>query len=242
MINDPVFDNLLVTINNPGGIKTFALAYSPYVAPVAAMAINNGPVYEIGALTTVNFTASFVLGRETVTQPADTLITTPAGFTWTTNPQALADSGLVINARTTRPYTAQVTDGTTPSTNTKNAEIAYPIFNGNSPTVLGVGTPIYTTLTKRLILPSSSIAVVFNFNTEYGYFAIPEDYDDSNIIIKDHSGFDVTDDFQVDVISVSSTGLTGGGGLDWTKNYKVYRHKNLTTINDKTYTFLNITE
>lgn len=245
--SDPAYDNIKVTVVQVGEVKDYQLGYDPYVASLAALTIDNGSVREIGALNNVNFTASINDGRDPIVSQE---ITSPITPTWTTDPQSFVDSNLVINTRTTRVYTAQVNDGTTVDTDSKNVEFLFPFFWGSSPNIL-TGAEIYSQLAKKTEVAGNK-NVLFNFTDEYAYFAFPEDYNDTNIQILDGSGFDVTDDFELVLHNqtaptepsqvTSGTSLAGGGGTDWTKNYKVYRTKVKTDISSATYQFLNITE
>lgn len=237
IFSNPDFDNMLIIETLVGSVKNFSLAYAPYVASFAGMSVTNGFVREIGSFESVNFTASFTQGREAVVFQT---ITSPITPVWTTNPQSFVDNGLVINIRTTRTYTSQVDDGTTVDSDSDNVNFLFPIFHGSSATIL-TGAQIYANLTKLVALIGNK-NIAFSFTDEYAYFAFTEDYNDSNIKILDGNGFDVTGAFQVDVISVTSgTSLAGGGGTDWTKNFKVYRTIVKTDIS-ATYQFLNVVE
>ena len=237
VISDPSYDNISVTESFVGDIKTFSLGYDPYIASLAGMAVTNGVVKEIGASSAINFTASINDGRDPIVSQT---ITSPITPVWTTDPQSFVDSAVVITTRTTRTYTARVDDGTTIDTDSKNVDFVYPIFHGSSPTIL-TGALIYSNLTK-LIAKIGDKNVAYAFTDEYAYFAFDDAYDDSNIVIKDENGFDVTSEFQMDLITVDS-GAThgGGGGTDWTKQYKVYRTIAKTDITG-TFQFLNVTE
>ena len=235
--SDPAFDNMTVTPVGGGGITDYQLGYNPYVAPIAAMVIDNGQLKEIGALTTVNFTTSYVAGREAIT---GTTITTPNGFTWTTNPQSFADSALIILSRTLRSYTARVTDGTTPDTDSEIVTFLFPLFSGSDDAVL-VGATVYTNLNKLVQDISTSWEIPLSFTDDYGYFAFDDAYDDSAIIIRDQNGLDVTSEWTKYAIIVDSgTFHDGGGGTDWTKAYSVYRTTVKTDISG-TYTIENVT-
>ena len=237
VIPDTSYDNIKVTESDIGGIKTFALAYDPYVAPVASMSVTSSKVVEIGASNDINFTAQYTKGRENITSQTIDSPITPA---WTTNPQSFTDSNVVINSRNTRQYKCSVGDGKTTDSDTDNVDFVYPFFWGSSASILA-GSDIYSNLTKKLEKAGDK-SIAINITDQYFYFCFPADYDDSNIEILDENGFNITSAFTVTTENVTSgTSLSGGGGTDWTKSYKIYRLTNKTDING-TWKFNNVTE
>lgn len=235
--SDPAFNNMSVVPVIDGDNVDYQIGYDPYVAPDPGLTIDNGIVKEVGALYTTNFTASYVLGKDPVTV---TTITSPITPTWTTNPQSFAHSGQVHTSPTVITYTAHVEDGTSTVEESKTVTVLYPLFYGNADAVL-TGAQIYSNLTKLVQDIPSVWEIPFDFDDDYAIFAFDENYDDSNIIIKDQNGFVVNDDWQVDVVLVDSGSFhAGSGGTDWTKNYKVYRTKLKTDIHG-TFTVHNVT-
>ena len=237
VISDVAYDNINSTEALVGDVKTFSLGYNPYIASLAGMSITNGYLKEIGASSAINFTASINDGREAIVTQTITSPITPA---WTTDPQSFVDSAVVITSRNTRTYTARVDDGTTVDTDSQDVDFVYPIFTGSSATILS-GAQIYANLTKLTALIGDK-SVAYSFTDEYAYFAFDDAYNDSAIIILDENGDDVTNEFQMDLITVDSgTTHAGGGGTDWTKQYKVYRTIAKTDIS-AIFQFINVTE
>lgn len=237
ILNDPAYDNMKITQVPDGTGYDYFLAYDPYAAPTVTLNITNGTVKEQGSLVTVNFTASYNEGRETITQPDDTTFLLPVGFpeVWDTNPKAFADANVSAN----KTYQVQVDDGTTQVTKSASVSFVYPFFWGHSPdTVPGdtVGSQVLNLYTdsgiEKKVEAQGTKSPLFNATNEYFYFAYPDTYADLTKI-EDNNGFDVTSAFTKVLDDVTSTGLDS----NYTQGYKIYRTNDPTTINSKTYKF-----
>ncbi len=102
---------------------------------------------------------------------------------------------------------------------TKNIEInsVYPYLYGMSAMDLtGSGNP-YTELSDSVVA-ESNVLCSFTGDDKYIYFLVDKNYGYLTLI-KDQNGYDITLDYDVTTVSVSSDGLVN----NWTKDYYMYK-------------------
>ncbi|NJC24804.1 hypothetical protein [Neolewinella antarctica] len=120
----------------------------------------------------------------------------------------------------------------TVSSNSQSIRGVYPVFVGVTDAILTAGTSVYTALTKAIVNQGDLSQKLTG--SGHIYYAYPTTWAaNKSLQIIDGNGFDVTAGFEVTTVAVTSVDLPN----NWTQNYKVFRLRNTTTINNTTYEF-----
>lgn len=230
--SDPDFDNISVIETNVGGIKTYKLGYSPYIAPQASITIQGSKVIEIGdVVETLTIYVISTRGRELIIRRE---IVSPPGIVLANpginNPGPQQENVLRSNVSVTTTYVLEVEDEYNEIVSSSDTiTFVYPFLSGDTLT----DTIDYYQDLDKLIAAKSNKTIVFNGTNKFFWFGYPASYG-SLSRIKDQNGFDVTGEFDVLNVNVNSANLDN----NWTNvAYKFYKTKVKTTINSSPYTF-----
>lgn len=237
VIPDSGEQEISVTEEVISGIRTFKIAFNPYVAPIMSVEIQGTKVYEIGdVIDNKQINVVTTKGKDdvfTIVSSYDNIafqaILNMVAINGVTQPQTTAF--VVSGQDQSRTFTFTLTDTSGKPegvlVSSDSLSFYYPFLSGATD---GTTPDHYQDLVK-LVAVKADRAYNLNGTNKYFWIGYPSSYGVASQIL-DQNGFDAIAAFTEVLVNVTSVGKTN----NWTIQYRFYRTTLKTTITNANYT------